>query len=118
MIAKIRTATQKDVTSFYGGMPPLTMKGFVVEYDNAVIGIGGIYWNEGKKVLFSEITAHGKRFKKTMVRVAKRVVAELNPRYALADCDTEGSAKLLEHLGFERVEGVEYGGSPLYEMRR
>lgn len=114
----IRMATQRDIESFYGKMPPLTMKGFVVEHDGSIIGIGGVYWNEGKKVLFSEIKPEGKKFKKTMVRVAKRIVAELNPRYALADGCTEGAAKLLEHLGFEPVEGVEYSGSPLFEMRR
>jgi hypothetical protein len=114
----IRAATQKDIESFYGKMPPLTMKGFVVEHAGQIIGIGGIYWNEGKKVLFSEIKSEGKKFKKTMVRVAKRIVAELNPRYALADGRTANSVKLLEHLGFEPVEGVEYDGSPLFEMRR
>lgn len=114
----IRPATQRDVEAFYGAMPPLTMKGFVVEHEGELLGIGGIYWNEGKKVLFSEVKPEGERFKKTLVRVAKRIVKELRPRYALADKHTEGAAKLLEHLGFEPVEGVEYGGSPLFEMRR
>jgi len=118
MTTVIRTATQRDIESFYGKMPPLTMKGFVVEHTGTIIGIGGVYWNEGKKVLFSEIKPEGKKFKKTMVRVAKRIVKELTPRYALADGGTKGAAKLLEHLGFEPVEGVEYDGSPLFEMRR
>ncbi len=114
----IRAAMQKDIESFYGKMPLLTMQGFVAEHAGEIIGIGGIYWNEGKKVLFSEIKPEGKKLKKTMVRVAKRIVAELNPRYALADKHTKGAEALLEHLGFKRVEGVEYDGSPLFEMRR
>lgn len=114
----IRAATQRDVETFYGKMPPLTMKGFVGEHEGNILGIGGIYWDEGKKVLFSDIKPEGKKFKKTMVRIAKRIIAEFNPRYAIAEVDTEGAIKLLEHLGFERVEGVEYDRGPLFEIRR
>lgn len=105
---EIRPANQKDIEEYYGGKPVYSMKGIVVLEDGKPIGVGGIFWYEGKRVMFSEMKVEAAKYKRAIIRAAKDVIKQFDGKvvYAIAEnCTT--SPRFLKHLGFELVNEKE-----------
>lgn len=106
----IRPATQKDAVQFYDGRrPPFSFRGYVAEKDGVVIGVGGVYYQDGIPVAFSDMKPAMRRHKKVMAKACRILLSLFDqiggPVYAVA-CSTEPTAPyLLAKLGF-RPTGV------------
>jgi len=84
--------------------------------DGRTIGIAGYYLDRGRVVVYSTITPELRQFRRTIVQGARIVMGMAlsveAPIDALAEPDTSGSETLLEHFGFEPVEGRTYRRPP------
>ena len=102
----IREATEADVRAFYGSVN-WTFRAFVAELDGQVLGIGGGYYDGPSVVAFSSLKPEMLRYKKTIVLGARKIMELVRGRscFAIASEKHPGSERLLEHFGFERVNG-------------
>lgn len=102
-------ATRELLTAFYGEPPARSMRAFVGLADGVPLAVFGLYYDEARLVLFSDIKPEARRFKKSLVAGAFRVMdlaRELGlPVHAVAGC-ADGSVRLLERLGF-RLESLD-----------
>lgn len=103
----IRPATAQDFAQQFT-LPRQTVKAWVVEENDRLLGIGGYYLEHGRAVIFSEI-ANDARTRcqwpaRAMLTSARHVLAEALKIgvqvCAVADPKVKNSAKLLERLGF------------------
>lgn len=80
--------------------------------DGKTIGVAGYYLDNGRVIVYSTITPALRPYKRTIIRGAMIVVGMVDrigmPAQSFAD-DVEGAERLLEHIGFERLEGKIYG---------
>lgn len=106
MTITLRQATQKDVESYYGGLPLCTMRGIVAVKDGEVIGLGGTYKYQGYTVVFCDMRENAKKHKKHIIKAARMVLANLCTGRVFAICDTkqESAPRFLGHLGFELID--------------
>lgn len=108
MRTEIVPATLPMLTAFYGHAPQRSMFAFAGLADGQPLAIFGLYYDDARLVLFSDIRPEARRFKKRLVQGAFRVMAlareKAVPVYAVADC-VEGSVRLLERLGFKPQPG-------------
>lgn len=108
-MTEIRPATVELLTAFYGAPPARSMRAFVGLADGSALAVFGLAYEEGRMLLFSDLKPEARRYKKTLVQGAFRVMAlarAMNvPVHAVAGC-ADGSVRLLERLGFERVGDV------------
>lgn len=83
--------------------------------DGKTIGVAGYYLDKGRVVVYSTITPALRLHKRTIIRGAMIIVGMVDrigiPAQALA-ADVHGSERLLEHVGFERLDGAIYGRAP------
>ena len=83
--------------------------------DGKTIGVAGYYLDKGRVVVYSTITPALRAHKRTIIRGAMIIVGMVDqigiPAQALAD-KVDGAERLLEHIGFERLEGSVYGRAP------
>lgn len=88
--------------------------------DGRTIGVAGYYLDNGRVVVFSTITPELRKFKRTIIRGAKIVMGMSDriaaPANAVAD-EVHGSDTLLEHFGFEHVDGNIYGREPSWRRQ-
>ena len=105
MKTEILPATAIDIETFYGEPPKRSMRAFVGLADGVPLACFGLYYDTGRMVLFSDIKPEARRYRKTLVSGAFRVMdlaRELGvPVHAVAGC-VDGSVRLLERLGFTR----------------
>lgn len=75
-----------------------------------ILGVGGVYLDGARLVMFCEITDELRQDKRAMVKATRAMMALADrglPVYAQADADIPGSDRLLNHLGFESIrDGV------------
>lgn len=100
-----RRATAQDALVFYGKTPPMSFRGFVAELDGEVIGIGGIYYNEGVPVAFTDLGEPMRKHKKAIAKACRMLTRFFDQTggkvYAVA-CPKEPTAPyLLAKLGFK-----------------
>lgn len=100
-----RRATPADAVAFYGTPAKMSFRGFVAELDGEVVGIGGVYYDNGVPIAFSEMRPPMRKYKKAMAkacRILTRFFDQLGGKvYAIA-CPTEPTAPyLLAKLGFK-----------------
>lgn len=84
--------------------------------DGKTIGIAGYYLDNGRIVVYSKITPTLRLHKRTIIRGAMIIAGMVDsvqaPALALAEEGTVGAEALLEHIGFERLDGRIYGRAP------
>ena len=101
--AEIRPATAQDAELFYGKRPIKTMRGYVAIVDDKPIGIGGIYYEAGVMIAFSEMKPEIRNRKRDIARMARMLVGlydKIGTVYAAANKDEPTAPRLLEKLGF------------------
>ncbi len=98
------TATKAHITEFYGDQSLKSLKGHVALLDGRVVGVGGLGFEKGHMVLFSDISDEMRPFKKYIVkavRVLGQIVEDVKyPITAVADRREALSEKLLTGMGF------------------
>lgn len=101
----IRQATPADVKHFGTRVAEFSFRGYVIEYEGAPIAIGGIYYQDGTPVAFSDLKPEVRRYKKTMVRACKMLLTLFDnagaPVYAIANQKEPTAPYLLAKLGFK-----------------
>jgi hypothetical protein len=101
----IRPATEKDARQYYAGRPMFSFRGYAAEMDGEIVGLCGIYYQDGIPIAFSDIRDALRPRKKTLAkacRMLQRLIDKVGrPVYAVA-CGTEPTAPyLLAKLGFK-----------------
>jgi len=94
-------------------LPPKASRGYACVDGDTVYGLFGWYPDRARFVLFGEVGRAARERSETFairraflsVRDKLAEITTSAPVHSLADPDVEGSARLLEHLGFRRVRG-------------
>lgn len=108
---KIRTALAEDFIALSGKGPARTSRAVTVLADDGeVMGIGGVYPDSTRWVMFSFITDRLRADKRALIqaiRTLKDLMGQLPDMPIIAEADPEicGSETLLKHLGFYNVFG-------------
>lgn len=101
----IRPATAADAVAYYGKTPGMSFRGYVAELDGEIVGIGGVYYDNGMPIAFSEMKPPMRSHKKAMakaVRMFERLFDSLGTKVYAVACATEPTAPyLLAKLGFK-----------------
>lgn len=101
---EFRQATAKDAKAFYGHMPMKTMRGFVAVLDGEPIGIGGIFYDSGAMVAFSEMKDEYRARKKDVARGIRLLCQMFDDLpgdvFAAANRNEPTAKALLTKLGF------------------
>lgn len=109
----IRPATQADLEQFYEGHIPVSMRAHVLELGGKILGVGGLYFDDGYTVAFSHLKDELRAHKKWIARGARylqRVIAqEPGTVLALASPREKTSEHLLQRLGFEQARQTPNG---------
>ncbi len=104
-----RPATPADAEAYYGRPSGATFRGYVAVKDGEVVGIGGVSYDNGTRVAFSEFKDALRSDRRALVKGVKIVMDIVNqirgPVYAVADDAEPTSTKLLAKLGW-RPTGV------------
>lgn len=83
----------------------MSLRGYVAELGGELVGLGGLYYENGIPVAFSYIRDALRRRKKDVVKGCRILLAMVNaqkgPVYAVADPEEPTSAALLAKLGWE-----------------
>jgi len=100
-----RHATTADAKAYYGISAPFSFRGYVAELEGELVGIGGIYYQAGVPVAFSEMRPAMRAHRKAIAKACRMLTQFFNqlggPVYAVA-CPTEPTAPyLLAKLGFK-----------------
>lgn len=115
----VRPATAADVARWYEGRRFPTMRAVVAEMDGQVHGIGGVKFEGGVMVAFSEWTEALRARRGAMLRAGLRVIDLVRQIegdvYAVADPFEPGAPKLLQKLGFEPL--VHNSSGEVYQWR-
>lgn len=108
MIAII-PATAEHIRAIYGADLAYSVRSLAVVDATRVLGVAGIYLAEGKTVMFSNMVDDMRSHPRTMLTVAKRLLASCD-RQVFAVCDTTipRAAAFLEHLGFNKINDEVY----------
>lgn len=100
-----RRATAEDAAKFYGGLPPLSFRGWIAEMRGEIVAIGGMYYDNGNPIAFSEITDEFRKDKRRIVKGMRLLMAmyeaQPGPVFAVPDPKEPTSEKLLARLGWE-----------------
>ena len=95
--------TREIIDRYYDSLPA-TVKGFAAVKDD-VIGIMGVYSDNGVQVAFSQLSEELKKDKRLLIRLTRKTIEIAGKTvYAIAD-PVPKSEEFLEHWGFEQVEG-------------
>lgn len=108
---RVRAARPADFEAFYGRRLPYTARAWVAELDGEVIGIAGWYRRaDGYALAFSDMTDAMRMWPGMIMREAKRFMGALSgPAVCVANCNEEGAARFLSHLGWRKVGVCEDG---------
>lgn len=117
MIGQIVPLAERHLAAVGRPSTPRTIRGYAHEDGEVVYSVFGWYPDDTRFVVFAEIgpearkqarTYEGKRHFAAALHGVRQMLTEIPagaPIHAQADPQHEGSATLLEHLGFERLEG-------------
>ena len=102
----VRPATREDIAAFSDMADKPTVKAWVGEIDGKIVGMGGLALIGGRWFAFLDLTDEARSSKITLMRTAKRVMAEarrMGLRYVYAQVSTHeaNAAAWLRSLGFE-----------------
>ena len=102
---QIRTATAQDARKFYGQDPVYSFRGIAAELNGDIVGLGGLYFEDGKPVVFSEIRDAMRPHKKAIAKATRMLMQMLDDlgrsAYAFACPNEPTSGYLLAKLGFK-----------------
>lgn len=103
---KIIPATTEEVEKWYDGPPAYTMKGYVVKNKDEQIAICGYFLCKGKRYVFSEAKNEMFKYKKTIMKAARKVMTDIEGMtvYAQATEGMETASRFIEHFGFELID--------------
>lgn len=100
-----REATLEDAVKFYGDYPPSRFRGFVVEKDNDLLAIIGVYYVKGYPVAFSDLSDSVRAHRKIIAKGVRFMCEYLDslkfPVYALASQCEKTAPYLLAKCGFK-----------------
>jgi len=99
---KIEPATRKMVEAFLGEVK-FSQKAFAVVEDGKILGMGGIYIDNTRQILYSKSTEDFKDNKRLVIQITRKLLEVADkklPIHAIADENKDGSEKLLKHFGF------------------
>jgi hypothetical protein len=111
-------ATREMVLAFYGTPPAHTLRGHAAILDGQVIGLGGISYQAGCLLLFSDAGPELRARRRDMVRAYRfleTMIAQIEgPLQAIVQPGEPASERLLSRLGFQAadVAGVMRRGVP------
>jgi len=102
---QLRPATRDDYRAFYGNLPQSTMRAYVATIDDRVVGIGGVLFEHGTKIVFSDMKDEFRPYKVSIMKFARKVedVMGSSPGVAVMSSSEPGAARLLDWLGFDHV---------------
>ena len=100
-----RPASASDVVAFYGHEPVCRMRAFVAVREGVPIAIYGVYWHEGRPIVFSSLKPPMRKQRKSIVK-GIRILMDFIDRLgltvlALADENEATAPRLLCLLGFK-----------------
>lgn len=100
-------ATVELLTRFYGAPPQRSMRAFVGVLDGEVLGVVALIPDGSRLGLISDVKAHGRMFRKAIVRGAREIMALAEqigaPVHAAVDPGIPCAERFLERLGFYRI---------------
>lgn len=103
----IKPATLDLFEAFYGRPPAWTMRGHVALIEDRVVGIGGISYEGGVPVLFSDAAPELRARRRDMVRcvrfLQRQAEAFRGTLFAVTAVDEPAAPRLLARLGFEET---------------
>lgn len=109
-MVELLPATQDLVERYYGKRPLMSMRGIVAVEDGVPIGLGGLYRDQNRMIVFCEMKPAAKKYRRHILMAAKLVLAlirEYDEVRAVASPDEPTAVRFLEHLGFRHeVENV------------
>ena len=115
-MVQIVPATYELLERFYGAAPTRSQRAVVAVKGDEVIGIAGIYTDDERSVMFSDLTDELRQDKRSVIRgvraVMKLALRRALPVYAWADPEIDGSDRLLVHMGFEHYKDGVYRWQP------
>jgi hypothetical protein len=101
-------ATSALVEAFYGRPPIWTMRGHVALIEDRVVGVGGISYEEGLPILFSDAAPELRARRRDMVRgvrlLERQARAFRGTLFAIAGTGETAAPRLLGRLGFKPTE--------------
>lgn len=105
--AVVREATPADLARFYEGKPVPTLRAWLGEVGDKVIGIGGYAFQMGRWVAFFDLCEMGRKYKLTMARTARMMLREADKAgiaflYAETNENEPGAPRWLKSLGFRQ----------------
>ncbi len=100
-----RRATAADALAYYGKPAPFSFRGYVAELSGELVGIGGVYYQDGVPIAFSEMRPAMRPHRKAIAKACRMLTQFLDQIggsvYAVA-CPAEPTApRLLAKLGFK-----------------
>jgi len=109
---RVVPATEEMIRRFYGAPSAKSWRALAVVDGDEVLGIGGIYLDGPRWVLFSnmreDVQASLKKYRRELLRVCWALLGIASrkklPVQALADPEIVGSDRLLAHLGFVHID--------------
>lgn len=101
---EFKKATPEYAREYYGKRPVKTFKGYVALLNDKVVGIGGVSFEKGNMMAFSEMKDEMRPFRRDIAKAARLLEGFIDslpyPVFAFA-CPKEPTAKkLLQKLGF------------------
>ena len=111
-MTRVVPASEEMVRRLYGETPRKSWRAVAVVDGDDVLGIGGLYLDGPRWVLFSNMRKDVRqslvKYRRELLRTcwALLAIAGRNnlPVHAIADPEIEGSDRLLAHLGFSHVD--------------
>lgn len=106
---KYKRATAEEIKEFYDGKVPFTAKALLFYYDNEVAAIGGIKFEDGLRMAFSEIKDGVKAPRKTVLQCAFKVM-EFCKEDGVVFYARSLNPRLLKKVGFSEYDTIEGDG--------
>ena len=113
MSLRYRPATRLDIQLFYPNLTH-TFRAWVVENEDRVLGVGGVYYDGDFIIVFSRSEPELDKYPLAKARGLKKIMEIVGDKTCLAIADEKfpGSTKLLERIGFKHIEGRVYKWTP------
>ena len=108
-MSAIIPATPAHIAALYGHTLGRTVRALAVVDGERVLGVGGIYHDDGRTVIFSKKTDDLRRQKRILILASRQIMGWLREEaFALCDTSIPKARDFLEHMGFEQVQGEVY----------
>jgi len=109
-------ATPALVKKYYGSLSEKSVRAIAVVDGDKVLGIGGVYLDDARQVVFAEITDELRSRPRLLLLAWRKLRAIIEkrklPTHSLADEKVEASGRFLSHLGFSHIERGVYEWQP------